>query len=108
MTNMLQLSEDEFDVQYPLVAKHIDPHATWAFDDGPGCLFGLSHDELAFVTAQNPANIWTLIDGDEFMWLLSGYHHVNRVGYLISTKSVLPDMQIEVQLETPSSQTITE
>jgi hypothetical protein len=102
MINIL-LTEDDFDRQYPLRANHLDPDATWAFDDGPGCLFGLSREELQFVMAQDPKTVWTLIDGDDGLsWLVSGVHHVNRVGYLVSTVPAPDDATIEVQLETYS------
>jgi hypothetical protein len=81
----IRLTEDEFQANYPLVANHIDPNASCAFGDGPGCLFETFGEELAFVRGQNPRTIWTLVDGDDGnQYILSGYHLVNRIGYLIS------------------------
>ena len=94
---MTKMTEDDFDKQYPLVTNHIDPNASWAFDDGPGCLFETYGEELDFVRAQNPRNIWTLVDGDDGnQYVISGYHLVNRIGYLISAVPFPEDADIEV------------
>jgi hypothetical protein len=92
----IRLTEDEFQANYPLVANHIDPDA---FGDGPGCLFETFGEELAFVRGQNPRTIWTLVDGDDGnQYILSGYHLVNRIGYLISTIPFPEDANIKVPI----------
>lgn len=94
-----QLTEDEFDATYPLVTNHIHPHATWAFGDGPGCLFDTHGHELAFVRHQDPRAIWTLLDGDDGnLYVVSGYRIVNRIGYLISTVPFSDGSDIEVPI----------
>jgi len=101
MNDPILLSEDEFDRRYSLLVNHLDPHATWAFGDGPGRLFGLSGPEIEFVMAQDPRTVWTLIDGDNGdPWLVSGLHLVNRVGYLVSAVPVPQGKFVEVRLET--------
>jgi hypothetical protein len=100
MTNTpIEMSEDEFDDQYPLLTNHLNPDATWAFGDGPGCLFETYGEELAFVRRQDPCNIWTLVDGDDAdQYILSGFHFVNRIGYLVSTVAVPEGVDIEVRI----------
>jgi hypothetical protein len=101
MNSPILLSEDEFDRHYPLLVNHLDPHATWAFGDGPGCLFGLSPPEIQFVRAQDPRTVWTLVDDDSGgTTLISGLHFVNRIGYLVSTVPLPASHFIEVHLET--------
>lgn len=39
--------------------------------------------ELEYVLAQPTSHIWTWVDGEDGTYLLSGYHLVNRIGYLI-------------------------
>lgn len=96
---MTQMTEDEFDEQYPLVSNHLNPNASWAFGDGPGCLFETYGAELDFVRSQNPLTIWTLVDGDDnSQYVISGYHLVNRIGYLISTVPFPEDAAIEVPI----------
>ena len=99
MTATIRLSEDEFDEQYPLVPNHLNPNASWGYGDSGGCLFETYGDELAFVRQQNPAAIWTVIDGEDGdLYVVSGYHFVNRVGYLVSHIPVPDGLFIEVHI----------
>ena len=54
---MTEMTEDEFDEQYPLVTNHINPHASWVIGDGPGCLFETYGDELDFVEAETSKDL---------------------------------------------------
>lgn len=99
----IELTEDEFDDQYPLVPNHINPNATWVIGDTGGCLFETYGEEFEFVRRQDPRTVWTLVDGDDGdMYVISGFHFVNRVGYLVSTIPVPEDVTIQVHL--PRSQ----
>jgi hypothetical protein len=43
--------------------------------------------------------VWTLVDGDDGdQYLLSGFHFVNRIGYLVSTVAVPEGLDINVRL----------
>ncbi len=98
---LIELTEDEFDTRYPLVINHLNPNASWGFGDGPGCLFETYGEELAFVRSQDPQTIWTFVDGDDGnQYVLSGYHFVNRIGYLISTIPFPEDADIIVSIPT--------
>jgi hypothetical protein len=95
----VEITEEEFDARYPLLTNHLNPHASWAFGDGPGCLFETYGEELAFVRQQDPRTVWTLVDGDEGdQYLASGLHFVNRIGYLVSTVPVPDDIDIQVHI----------
>jgi hypothetical protein len=95
----IEMTEDEFDKQYPLVTNHLNPNATWGSGDGHGCLFETYGEELAFVRNQNPLTVWTWVDGDDGnQYVVSGYHFVNRIGYLISTNPFSEDAVIEVPI----------
>ena len=52
---LITLTEDEFDRQYPLVANHLNANASWAYGEGPGCLFETYGPELQFVREQDPS-----------------------------------------------------
>lgn len=109
MTNApIEISEDEFDDRYPLLLNHLNPHASWAFGDGPGCLFESYGEELEFVRQQDPRTVWTLVDGDDGdQYLLSGFHFVNRIGYLVSTVAIPEEADIQVRIpmqQDPSDQ----
>lgn len=96
---LITLTEDEFDSQFPLIENHLNPHATWAFGDGRGCLFETYGEEFDFVRRQDPARIWTIIDGDDGDWhIVSGLHFVNRVGYLVSRKPIPQGVAFEVHI----------
>jgi hypothetical protein len=94
-----ELSEDAFDALYPLVPNQLNPGAGWALGEERGCLFETYGDELDFVRRQHPRTIWTLLDGDDGdQYLVSGYHLVNRIGYLISTVPVPECVTIQVRI----------
>ena len=95
----ISLSEDEFEKLYPLIENHLNPSAGWSVGNGRGCLFETFGDELEFVTSQDPSKVWTLVDYDEGSCIISGFHFVNRVGYLISTVPVDPNVNVEVRFE---------
>jgi hypothetical protein len=102
---IIELSEDEFDAQYPLRTNHLNPSAGWAYGEGAGCLFETYGKELAFVRQQDPRTVWTFIDGDDGApYVLSGFHLVNRIGYLISTVPVPEGTTIEVRIPMPSEE----
>ena len=95
----ISLSEDDFEKLYPLIENHLNPSAGWSVGNGRGCLFETFGDELEFVTSQDPSKVWTLVDYDEGSCIISGFHFVNRVGYLISTVPVDPNVNVEVRFE---------
>ncbi len=93
----IELTEDEFDDQYPLVPNHMNRSAGWAIGEDGGCLFETYGQELDFVKRQDRRRVWTLIYGDDGdLYVVSGLHHVNRVGYLLSRDPVPPDSTIQV------------
>lgn len=99
----IQLTEDEFDDRYQLVPNHLNPNASWACGENGGCLFETYGEELEFVRRQDPNRIWTFVDGDDGdQYVVSGYHLVNRIGYLISTEAVPEGTEIEVRICSPS------
>lgn len=86
-TTDIFLTEGQFEEQYPLILNHLDPKAGWGTDeDGEGCLFEIYGKEFEFVRKQDPATVWTWVDGENGMLVLGGLHYSNRIGYLISTK----------------------
>lgn len=97
----IEMTEDEFEKRFELVTNHIDPSAGWAYGDSNGCLFETYGEEFAFVKQADPRQVWTLTDGEgDSMYLISGVHFVNRVGYLISRNLIPNDTIVIVTLET--------
>jgi len=102
---LIEITEDEFDTSYPLRTNHLNPHASWAFGEAGGCLFETFGEELDFVRCQEPATVWTLVDGEDGdQYLLSGIHFVNRLGYLVSLIAVPEGVDIRVRLPMQSEE----
>ncbi|MFN6951352.1 MAG: hypothetical protein ACK4NE_01990 [Albidovulum sp.] len=65
-----------------------------------GLMFETFGPELDAVAAADPACVWTIVDGeDESLWLLSGCHFVNRLGYLITERPWSGIDQLEIRLD---------
>jgi hypothetical protein len=95
----IELTEDEFDARYTLRTNHLNPNASWTYGKDGGCLFETYGEELDFVRQQDPGTIWTLVDGDDGdQYLVSGFHFVNRIGYLLSTVPIPDGTDIEVHI----------
>jgi hypothetical protein len=96
---LIELTEDEFDVRFPLVTNHLNPSAGWGIGESGGCLFETYGQEFDFVRQQHQRRVWTLVDGDDGdMYVISGLHFVNRIGYLISQESFPENTTIEVRI----------
>ncbi len=94
MKTHLTINEDEFFEQFTLIKNHLDPHASFA-----GNLFETYGEEQTFVSQYSPECIWTVVIGDnEELYILSGWHVVNRFGYLISREPVPNDSEYTVEL----------
>lgn len=89
-----KMTEDEFWEQYSPVQNHLVGDCS--FD---GCMFETYGEELQYVISKVDEQIvWTILDGTENdkMYIASGYHLVNRIGYLITEKPYTKDMEIEL------------
>jgi hypothetical protein len=96
MTELKMLTEDQFDEQFTLVENHIDNNASWG-----GAMFETFGEELDYVRmkAQKGNNVWTIIEGDEdSMFIVSGVHLVNRIGYLITREEWEGETEVEIDL----------
>jgi hypothetical protein len=95
----IELTEDQFDEQFTFVINHMNPSAGWVYGNDRGCLFETYGEELAYVKRQDDRRVWTLVDGDDGdMYVISGFHYVNRVGYLISRDPIPDNVTIQVHL----------
>ena len=72
--------------------NHFDENAA-----GDGFMFETYGIELDFVRAQNPHHIWTLVEGDNGrLYVVDGYHLVNRLGYFVAEIPCPSDVSIDV------------
>ena len=91
------LSIAEFEERFPLVANPFeDAEPAWENEDGEGCVFETYGEQLAFVRARDPLEIWTIMDDDTIQ---SGYHTVNRLNYLVSSVKRAPGADFVVTVE---------
>lgn len=96
-TSYIEMAEDEFESQYPLLQNRLNPNTSWM-----GCLFETYGEEMDFVRQQHPATIWTLIESDDGDLIVSGCWWVNRIGYFVSTVPVPEGTTIEVLIRRES------
>lgn len=98
-----KLTEEQFDGYFKLIENHIDLNASFN-----GCLFETFGLELLFVKEMAQQNrVITIIetDGDELdedgdtipnMVYVSGMHHVNRIGYLITQNPITFEFECKI------------
>jgi hypothetical protein len=56
-------------------------------------------DDLAFVLSQPDDTIWTELEGDEGIYIVNGYHFVNRLNYYITEVKLPIDKSVEVVIQ---------
>lgn len=93
---MPAISYDDWLASYRPVRNTIRTDAP--FD---GLMFETFGPELDAVKAADPACVWTLVssDDDDGLYLLSGFHLVNRLGYLITERPWAGENQLEIPLD---------
>lgn len=81
-----QISEEEFDERFRPITNPDNDNILWE-------TYG---DEYDFVKSQDPRKIWTIMDGDQDTWLVSGWHYVNRQNYVVTEVAVPEGEDYEV------------
>ena len=77
--------------------KPIPNHITGDCDTS--CSFETYGDELHYVLQQDDKHIWTEMDGDQGVSIVSGYHLVNRIQYYITVKPWDDFIEIPVSID---------
>ena len=89
------LTYDDWRDQYRPIANTV---TDWAPFDG--AMFKTYGPELDAVRAADPACIWTLVDGsDDDLYVLSGCHLVDRLGYFITERPWAGDDPVEILVD---------
>ena len=92
---MRKITEDEFYEKFTPIENHLDDNASW-----DNCMFETYGEEEDFVREQNEQNIWTIVEGDDdTMFIESGFHIVNRMGYLITEEIWSEDTIVTVDTD---------
>ena len=79
------LTFEEFETQFNLIQNPFVKDGLW-----DNCGFETFGEALEFVKAQPQSTIWTAIEENDSLFVVSGYRFVNRLYYLISQENV-PD-----------------
>ena len=100
MTDLTELTEDEFISKFTVRPNHLNSNASWSFGCEKGCLYETFGEEVEYVFQQDIQYVWTLIDGDEddSVYLVSGRHIVNRIGYFVTVEPVDENDTIQVRI----------
>jgi len=73
---MSEMTYEEWVNKYKPIKNHLVKDDTTSFET-----YG---DEVLFVCEQPNSTVWTELDGDEGVYLVSGYHLANRIAYYVT------------------------
>lgn len=87
-----RIKENTFYTTYKPQENHITKAASQFEDHAPynNLMYETFGEEEAYVRSiaqKEPERVWTLLDCDGKIILCSGFHYVNRFGYIICEKS---------------------
>ena len=85
---MIRLPYDEWFDKYQPILNEIAGDEQYQFET-----YG---DELHYVLQQDDKHIWTEMDGDNGVYIVSGYHLVNRIQYYITEVPYDPEYSYEI------------
>lgn len=88
---MIRLPYDEWFDKYQPILNEITGDEQYQFET-----YG---DELQYVLQQDDKHIWTEMDGDQGVSIVSGYHLVNRIQYYITVKPWDDFIEIPVSID---------
>lgn len=90
-----RMTYSEFMAVYQPHANHLYPQAPFE-----GRMFETFGEELFYICQQSPAQIWTVVEGDDYPQptLISGFHLTNRLGYFLTAKPISIGQSVEVLL----------
>ena len=97
--SQLKITEEQFLERYRPIPNELNNNASFDFGDG-GCLYETCGAELEHIKLQSKSFVWTIIEGEESLMIVSGIYLVNRLGYLITAEPWQDDIHVEIQLET--------
>jgi hypothetical protein len=87
----IEIEEQEWFDTYKPVTNHLDDTASLG-----GIMFETYGEELDYVLNAPKKNVWTYLDGDGGIYIINGYHLVNRLGYIVTEVPWLQDVTIVI------------
>lgn len=99
----VKLSEEEFETRFNTVMNHFYSNPEdCAFD---GSMFETYGEEVDYINNIMKGDdealkrrVWTIVECDGVMCYVSGYHYVNRFGYLITEEEVEAGTEYTLEL----------
>jgi hypothetical protein len=83
---MKTLTEADFDKHYTydttIVSTEFDPESQAGMLE----TYGDDMQTVLEINKKSPLRVWTMVDGDDGMYLLQGLHYVNRIYYVITNE----------------------
>ncbi len=73
--------------------KPIKNHTEYGFES---MMFETYGHELEFVQSVNNDRCWTLVEGDEGLWILEGRRWINRLGYFVTINPWTETVEVAV------------
>lgn len=94
-----KLTYEQWIEKYKRVTNDIDTNAS--FD---GCLFETYSKEvervLEWANSDKKNHVWTVIEADGELFVVNGYHLVNRLGYFLTENANMePNLECEVHID---------
>lgn len=95
---MKTITEEEFIEQYKPCLNHFhnDPEREW--NGWMYETYGEEEEHIREVAKVNERFVWTILDADNGLTIVSGWHYVNRFGYILTELPADEDF-IDVILE---------
>lgn len=89
------LAFDNWYDRYQPVTNHLNPNATFS-----GLLFETYGQDWDHVSHPDKrSHVWTLVEGDEGLYILSGLRYVNRIGFFITKNAPEPGEKLVVAIK---------
>jgi len=80
MTDLKQMTEDEWSIKYKPVENHLLEHkGTQMFET-----YGKELNHVVSTCTKTPNTVWTLLDCDGTLIISPGFWRINRLGYFIT------------------------
>jgi len=92
------LTEDQFDARFTIKPNHITGNEAF------GGMYETYGEELEYIrtlvlSKATKCHVWTILECEGQIYYSSGYHYVNRLGYLVTNEPFGEDEDITVELE---------
>lgn len=88
----MKATHEEWLATFKPVKNHLDPDASI-----DGLMFETYGEEMKAVEAADPSCVWTVLDCDGKTVISSGFHHVNRLGYIICEVPLPDSLMVDVE-----------